>query len=122
MRGKKETMISMTQLRKQMETASLSDEGLAKLNTLLTESQLNGFLIVLENSFVLKLYEVGPEPKPDVRIVILSSQDMAALDGLRQLDTGIALYSNGATTSVVPMFIVYNDALDEPVSDAQQAA
>ena len=39
---------------------------------------------------------------------------MAALDDLREQESGIVLFSNGDCASVVPMFIVYNDAMDTP--------
>ncbi len=110
-------MISMTQLRNEMETASLSDEGRAKLDKLLAKAPFDGFEVLLENSSTAKFYENLLKEKSDAPLfAILSRQDMGALDGLRQLDTGIVLYSNGTTASVVPMFLVYNDALNRTSS------
>ena len=109
-------MVSITQLRQAMATANLSYEGRAKLEALVTDAPPHGVQILLENSPAANYFEDLLNKKTDLRFAILSREDMAALAGLRQLDTGVTLYSDGVTTSVVAMLNVYNDALDAEAS------
>lgn len=104
-------MVSITQLKEVMETANLSVEGREKLNALVKgTTTAHGFAILPEGHPVVDIWKNG---SGSMRFAIQSAQDVRALDELRQYDTGTVLYSGSDGAPVVPMYIVWNDAVDK---------
>jgi hypothetical protein len=103
-------MVSLTQLKEVMVTANLSVEGCTKLEALLTDVPDSGFAILPEGHPVVDIWKNG---SGSMRFDVLSTHDIAALKVLRQYDTGMVIYSGNDGDRVVPMYLVYNDAVDE---------
>jgi hypothetical protein len=99
-------MVSLTQLKEVMTTATLSAEGRAKLRELVESNPLNGFAILPEGHPVVETWESGSDSIP---FAVLSTQDVVALQDLRQYDSGMVLFAGDDGPSIVPMYLVYND-------------
>jgi hypothetical protein len=98
-------MISLTLLEEVVPAVNLSVEGRSKLEGLIKEPPTDGFVILLEGHPVIETFESGSS----LPFVILSAQDMSALDGLRPYDSGITLQASGSGVTAVPMYIIAND-------------
>jgi len=112
--GERGNMVSITQLKQAMVTARLSDEGRVELEALLGDAPTLGVLILQEGLPMAEQFRRALHENLELPFAVLSAQDMAALDGLREQDSGIVLFSNGDGASVVPVFLVYNDGMDTP--------